>query len=168
MKAVTRLRAETKAGDPMDKIFAKLWDFHKEEHEKAGLVWPKALTPEDLATTATGWHIFPNTIMLPAVDGILWYRMRPYGDDPDQCIFDIWCLRPYKPGTEPKVTPHVSHGFKEFRGRNPFLEQDFDNMEATNKGMKSRGWAGAVTSPSQEIQISNFHKVLRDYMFGRR
>jgi phenylpropionate dioxygenase-like ring-hydroxylating dioxygenase large terminal subunit len=166
MKAVTRLRVETKPNDTAEEIFAKLWDTHKQEHEAAGLIWPRNLKAEDLATAATGWHIFPNTIMLPAVDGVLWYRMRPYGEDPNSCIFDIWCLRPYAPGKEPKVKRRIAHGFDAFRGRNPFLEQDFDNMSAVNKGMKSRGWAGATCSPTQESQISNFHKVLRDYMFG--
>ena len=165
MKAITRVREETRPDAPLEEIFGKLWDWHKQEHEAAGLIWPAQLTPADLAAAATGCHLFPNTIMLPAVDGVLWYRMRPYGDDPNQCIFDIWCLRPYAPGTEPKVTQHVTHGFEAFRGRNPFLEQDFDNMAATNKGMKSRGWAGAVCSPTQEIQISNFHRVLGEYMF---
>jgi hypothetical protein len=166
MKAITRVRRDTKPDAPPEEIIGKLWDWHKEELQAAGLVWPSKLMPEELATAATGWHMFPNTIMLPAVDGVLWYRMRPYGDDPDQCIFDIWCLRPYAPGTEPKVVQHTTQGFEAFRGRNPFLEQDFDNMAAVNKGMKSHGWAGAVCSPAQEIQISNFHKILRDYMFG--
>jgi len=165
MKAITRLRDDTKPNEPLDKLFGKLWDWHKEELEAAGLVWPKKLKPEDLASAATGWHMFPNTIMLPAVDGVLWYRMRPYGNDPDQCIFDIWCLRPFAPGKEPKIDRHRTVGFEAFRGRNPFLEQDFDNMEATNKGMKSRGWPGAVTSPIQEQQISHFHKMLHNYMF---
>jgi phenylpropionate dioxygenase-like ring-hydroxylating dioxygenase large terminal subunit len=164
MKAVTRLKNDTKPDEPVENLLGKLWDWHKQELEAAGLIWPANLKPEDLATVATGYHMFPNTVMLPAVDGVLWYRMRPYGDDPDRCIFDIWCLRPYAPGTEPKVTQNITHGFEAFRGRNAFLEQDFGNMVAVNKGMKSQGWAGAVCSPTQEVQISNFHKVLREYM----
>jgi hypothetical protein len=166
MKALTRVKNETKPDAPPEEIFGKIWDWHKEELQKAGLRWPENLTPEELGNAGTGWHMFPNTIMLPAVDGVLWYRMRPYGDDPDQCIFDIWCLRPYEPGQEPKVKQHVTHGFAGFKGRNPFLEQDFENMVAVNKGMKSQGWLGAVCSPLQEIQISNFHKVLRQYLVG--
>jgi phenylpropionate dioxygenase-like ring-hydroxylating dioxygenase large terminal subunit len=168
MKAITRLREDTGPDDAPDELFAKLWSWHRQELEAAGLIWPKNLKPEDLATAATGWHLFPNTIFLPAIDGVLWYRMRPYRDDPDQCIFDIWCLRPYAPGNAPRVTQTITNGFAAFRGRNPFLEQDFDNMVATNKGMKSRGWSGAVTNPVQEIQISNFHKLLRNYMFNHR
>jgi phenylpropionate dioxygenase-like ring-hydroxylating dioxygenase large terminal subunit len=167
MHAITRVKNETQPDAPPEEVFGKLWDWHKEELEKAGLRWPEKLTPEELADAGTGWHMFPNTVMLPAVDGVLWYRMRPYGDDPDQCIFDIWCLRPYKSGNEPKVERHITHGFEAFRGRNPFLEQDFDNMVAVNKGMKSQGWLGAVCSPHQEIQISNFHKTLREYLLGK-
>jgi phenylpropionate dioxygenase-like ring-hydroxylating dioxygenase large terminal subunit len=166
MAAMTRMRAETKADASPEEIFAKLWDLHKEELKKAGLRWPEKLTPQELGNAGTGWHIFPNSVMLPAVDGVLWYRMRPYGEDPDKCIFDIWCLRPYEPGTEPKITRHISHGFEQFKGRNGFLEQDFDNMVATNKGIQSRGFLGAVCNPRQEVQISHFHKMLHDYMYG--
>jgi len=163
MKAITRMKNETKPSDPPAEIFGKLWDWHKEEIEAAGLVWPPKLTQAELGAAPGSWVMFPNTIMFPAVDGILWYRIRPHAKDPDQCIFDIWCLRPFAPGKAPDVKPHVTHGFEAFRGRNGFLEQDFDNMVAVNKGMKSRGWSGAVTNPKQEIQVSNFHKVLKEY-----
>ena len=48
---------------------------------------------------------------------------------------------------------------------------DFVNYEiymgAVNSGMKSKGWPGAVTNPLQEIQISNFHKTLREFLQGQ-
>src|SRR5262249_30096867 len=123
---------------------------------------------QELFNAGTGWHLFPNTVFLPSVDGTLWYRMRPYGNDPDKCIFDIWVLRPYKPGHEPQVKQNITVGFEAFKGKNPFLEQDFENMEAVNKGMKSSGWQGAVCSPQQELQISQFHKIMQNYLFGIR
>jgi phenylpropionate dioxygenase-like ring-hydroxylating dioxygenase large terminal subunit len=166
MNAITRVKNETKPTDPPEQIFGKLWEWHKEEMKKAGLRWPSKLTQEEFANAGTGWHIFPNTVMLPAVDGVLWYRMRPHPQDEDKCIFDIWCLRPYEPGREPKVKRNITVGFEAFRGKNGFLEQDFDNMEATNKGMKSRGWRGAECSPRQEVQVSHFHKVLRTFLYG--
>lgn len=164
MKAITRMKNEVPPSAPTEEVLAKVWECHKQELEAAGLRWPEKLTPEELDAAGTSWVLFPNTIMFPAIDGLMWYRIRPYGDDPNQCIFDIWCLRPYEPGKEPKVTQHISHGFEAFRGRNPFLEQDFDNMLAVNKGMKSRGWVGATCNPRQEIQVSTFHLALREYL----
>ena len=67
-------------------------------------------------------------------------------------------------GGEPVVIRTESVGFEAFRGRNAFLEQDFSNMRAVNSGMKSRGWAGAFTNPSQERQIVYFHRMLNDFL----
>jgi phenylpropionate dioxygenase-like ring-hydroxylating dioxygenase large terminal subunit len=162
MNALTRMKNETKPDDPPEQVFGKLWDWHRQELQAAGLVWPERLTPAD--NTSGSWVLFPNTIMFPAIDGILWYRMRPHGHESESCLFDIWCLRPFAPGKQPNVKRHVSDGFEAFRGRNLFLEQDFANMIAVNKGMKSRGWNGARTNPKQEIQVSHFHRLLQDYM----
>ena len=122
------------------------------------------LTQAESVGCGNSWHLFPNTIIFPVVDGTLWYRIRPHGDDPNKTIFDIWVLRPYKEGREPGIQKTVTDGFEAFRGRNPFLEQDFENMVAVNKGMKSAGWRGAVCNPRQELQISHFHRVLQEYI----
>ncbi len=165
MRAITRLRDETPPDMPVEQLFVRLWDLQKEELEATGARWPANLTLQDLGAAGTSWHIFPNSILLPAVDGVLWYRMRPYGDDPHRCIFDIWGLQRYAPGKEPKVETHVTHGFDAFRGRNPFLEQDFDNMSAVDKGMESRGWLGACTNPAEEATITHFHRMLDSYLY---
>jgi hypothetical protein len=38
-------------------------------------------------------------------------------------------------------------------------------MTEVQKGMKSSGFRGARTNPLQESAISNFHRVLREYLF---
>ena len=48
----------------------------------------------------------------------------------------------------------------------PFLEQDFENLKMVQRGMRSRGFAGARTSPVQEVTVSNFHRVLHEYIDG--
>jgi hypothetical protein len=45
------------------------------------------------------------------------------------------------------------------------LAQDFANMTEVQKGMKSSGFRGSRTNPLQESSISNFHRVLREYLF---
>jgi hypothetical protein len=45
------------------------------------------------------------------------------------------------------------------------LSQDFSNMSEVQRGMKSSGFRGARTNPLQESAISNFLRVLREYLF---
>jgi phenylpropionate dioxygenase-like ring-hydroxylating dioxygenase large terminal subunit len=166
MDAWTRLKDEASPETPPLEVFVRQLDLHREELEKRGVAWPEGLTLEALAKAGVDWHIFPNSIVLPTVDGALWYRVRPNRDDPDSCVFDIWCLGRYAPGQEPKITRGETVGFEDFRGKNPFLEEDFDNMEAVHEGMKSRGFTGARTNPYQEKQIVNFHRVLHSFLQG--
>jgi hypothetical protein len=164
MKAVTRVYRETPPNTAPEEVYTRLWDLHKEELEATGVSWPPRLTMEHSGKAGTSWHLFPNTIVLPAADGVLWYRMRPHGKDPDQSIFDIWCFRRYAPGQEPKIEAHMSVGFEAARERNAFLSQYFDNMCAVNAGMKSRGWRGARTNPQEEVTTVNFHRTLDQYL----
>jgi phenylpropionate dioxygenase-like ring-hydroxylating dioxygenase large terminal subunit len=164
MRAITRLRDETPPDMPPEQLFETLWNLQREELEKTGAKWPENLTLAASARAGTSWHIVPNTIFLPAPDGVLWYRMRPYGDDPKTCIFDIWGLQRYPAGQEPTVEDEVYQGFEAARGVNPFLEQDFDNMVAVDRGMRSRGWDGARTNPAEEILVVNLHRMIDEFL----
>lgn len=164
MRAAKRLYEEAESTLDPAQILDRLWTLHREELTATGAEWPSQLTQADVFAAGTGWHIFPNTIFLPAVDGVLWYRVRPFGSDPHRCIFDIWALQRYAPGNEPHIKTHVSDGFEAFRGRNYFLEQDFENMLAVDRGMASRGWAGARTNPGEEGTINHFHRMLDEYL----
>jgi len=136
---------------------------HRRVLEEAGARWPEKLTLEDIARAGTNWHVFPNTIFLPSVDSMLWYRLRPDGDDPSSCFFDVWCLERYAPGKAPPLKREFYPTLESFKGQNPFLEQDFSNLRAVQKGVRSRSFEAARTSPVQEIAGSNFHRVLHEY-----
>ena len=118
-----------------------------------GSGWPEGLTPEYIDRSKLDWHVFPNTIYLHGfVDGVLWYRSRPNGHDPDTCIFDVWSLKrefyaDWRDGDWPLI-----------------FRQDFANLAAVQKGLKSRGFAGARTNPVQERAIVNFHRTLREFV----
>ena len=164
MEAARRLKAEAPDdSDPM-KVIMRLWELQKEEFAKRRIEWPKNLTMEAVWAAGEDWHIFPNAIVLPTVDGALWYRVRPHRSDRDRCIFDIWSFGRFPPGEEPVIENEFFDGFASFRGNNPFLEEDFLNMEAVSQGMKMRGWKGARTNPVEEIPITNFHHNLADYL----
>ena len=166
MRAAEALRNEVADDATDEQTYAKFWELQKREVIATGAVWPEKLTPLDLFRAGINWHIFPNTIFLPAIDGILWYRMRPHPDSAGKCIFDIWCLRRFPPGSDPTVETHVSDGFAAARGRNAFLEQDFGNMRSVEAGMNSRGWRGARVNPSEEAAIAHFHAMLDKYCFA--
>jgi len=164
MRALERLREEYPPGSDETNLFARFIELSKEEMEAEGAEWPANLDMEAMLKPGVSIHIFPNTIVLPTPDAVLWYRMRPHPTDAESCIFDIWSLNRYAPGKEPEVTQHVSHGFEAAKGRNPFLEQDFANMEAVQKGMRSRGWEGARTNPLEEVTTNHFHRMLDEYL----
>lgn len=137
---------------------------HRRVLEESGARWPENLTREDIQRAGTDWHIFPNTIFLPSIDSILWYRMRPNGDDPGSCIFDIWCLERFAEDKVPPLKRDFYPTLESFAGQNPFLEQDFSNIAAVQQGMKSRSFQALRTSPVQELTVSNFHRVYHDYL----
>ena len=115
---------------------------HCEEMESIGARWPENLTDADIARAGINWHIFPNQIVLPTPDGAQLYRARPNGDDPESCIYDVWWLERYGPGGEPPINHEYYPDIASFTGKNPFLEQDFDNLIACQAGMHSHGFRG--------------------------
>ena len=44
------------------------------------------------------------------------------------------------------------------------LLQDFQNMAAVQRGMKSSGFGGPRTNPRQETSLMNFHRVYHEYL----
>lgn len=151
--------------DPM-KIFPKLFELQARAAEAAGAGWPK-ITMEQMMQAGTDWHVFPNQIFLMYPDGALVYRSRPDGDNPDSCIYDIASLQRYAPGAEPKLDKKFFYGTDDWRGFSDIsiiLQQDFDNMEEVQRGMKSDAFAAARPSPMQETSISNLHRHIRKHL----
>jgi phenylpropionate dioxygenase-like ring-hydroxylating dioxygenase large terminal subunit len=161
--AAERVYNEVPEGSSIEDVLGAFWQFQREETEKTGAEWPANLQPSDLEKIGTDWHIFPSTIFLPAVDGALWYRVLP-SKDGESCYFDIWSLGRYAPGQEPVVEDQYFESFESFEGNNPFLEEDFANMMAVQKGTHSRGWDGAILNPYQEKQQMVFMQVLQRYL----
>ena len=160
LRAMDRLRQEFPPGADETLLFPRLLELQREELEATGAKWPEGLTMEAIGAAGTNIHIIPNTIFLPSADAVLWYRMRPHPKDADRCVFDIWSLNRYPQGAAVQPIEHFAESFEAARGRNAFLEQDFSNMLAVNQGMRSRGWAGARTSPAEEATVTHFHRML--------
>jgi len=163
MAAYERLRA-LPDDTAMDQVIAMLFEYHREEMEKRGIVWPAGLTLEAWAAAGLDWHIFPNSIVLPTFDGALWYRMRPNGNARDSCLLDVWSLGRFAPGAEPEAPQQIFDGFAAFKGQCEFLEEDFGNIEAVSRGMRSRGFQGVVLNPLQEVTVAHFHDTLAELL----
>lgn len=152
-------------------MYGAFAQFHAEESAKSGRPHPP-ITGEQLMAAGTDWNIFPNLVFLQQPTNVLFYRARPYGDDPDRCIFEINVLERFAPGTEPKVTVEDGGDGRDGKWRDLnwglILEQDFQNMEEVQRGMKSQAFKAARPNPVQEVEISNFHATLLAYLHGNR
>jgi phenylpropionate dioxygenase-like ring-hydroxylating dioxygenase large terminal subunit len=166
LRASQRLRAETPADATPQQIIARYRQLHREEMEAAGAHWPANITSEDVARAGVDWHVFPNFIFLPSIDGALHYRSRPDPYDVEHCFYDIWWIQRYGEGAAPAYEHKYFHDLESAQGVNPFLEQDFSNMLLVQRGMHSRGFRGAVYNPLQEVAITNFEKQLDSILSG--
>lgn len=164
LAASKRLRQEVAKDAPPEQVVARYRALHREEMEAAGAKWPGKLSGEDMARAGIDWHVFPNFIFLPSIDGALYYRSRPNPDDPQSCWYDIWWMQRYGEGQAPQYEHKLYPTLESAAGANPFLEQDFSNMKGVQKGIHSRGFRGAPYNPVQETAIINFERVLDEYL----
>lgn len=162
--AARRVMQEVAPGTPPMEVLMKFGQFIYENAVSKGAAFPP-ITPEQLRAGGIDWHLFPNQVMLQGPTGLLGYRARPNGRNPDSCIWDVYSLQRY--GTE-ETPPTVELEFnaditdEAFWGK--ILIQDYQNMEDVQMGMKSRGFRGARPSPKQEIGVSNFHRALHEFI----
>lgn len=159
------LEVELPAGTPAGEVQMHLMKRTIEEDAKRGVIWPQ-IDPAHIAAAGNDWHIFPNTVILQGPTFALCYRARPHGHDPDSCIFEVYTLELFPEGQEPKPENLFKPDMDEASWRK-VLCQDFSNMGAVQQGMKSRGFTGMRPSPEEERAITNFHRVLSEYMDGK-
>ncbi|HEX7854622.1 MAG TPA: aromatic ring-hydroxylating dioxygenase subunit alpha [Sphingobium sp.] len=162
-KAAQGLMDVLPKGAPPGSAFFTAVELGRKAAEAEGIGYPEGATFEQMAKAGANWHIFPNCATLPWFDGALFYRARPDGDDPDKCVFDIWSLVRYAPGTEPPLE-RVVYTSMEGNSAGQILDQDIANMAEVQKGMKSRAFRRALVNPVQEMEIINFHHHLRRYL----
>ncbi len=128
-----------------------------------GVPWPP-ITPEQYQTAGIDWHLFPNTVLLPMATNCLGYRARPFENDPDWCIFEVYQLERMPPNEVPKTENLRNDDIYDYSFWGEILLQDFQQMEGTHLGMKSRGFPGSRLNPKQERSINNFHRVYNEYL----
>lgn len=161
VNAAKRLVDELPEGTPAHEVHEHWYESAKRDDAARGVIWP-TIDPDKLAKAGLAWHIFPNMSFIPGLTFLLGYRARPYGNDPNKCIFEAYALERYPEGKEPK-TEWIYAEPTEEKWRK-VLAQDFSNMAAVQKGMRNRGFRGALPNPHQEQKITNFHRNLARYM----
>ena len=124
-----------------------------------GVVWP-VVDPSHTARAGTAWQIFPNFQIGQAVNNMLCYAARPYGTDPDKCIFEAAVYELYPEGEAP-ATEWIYTVPADWP---PVLQQDFTNMAAVQQGMKNIGFRGTQPNPYMERSIVSLHRNLATYM----
>ena len=136
----------------------------KADDAARGVIWPEV--PSDIKQeSGLAWGLWPNQNILHGETFALCYRVRPYGDDPNACIFEAYALERFPEGEEP-VTEWV-YADPGAQSWGPVLKQDFANMGYVQKGMKSSGYRGALPNPHQEQKVINLHRNLGAWMEGR-
>ncbi|MFZ2177973.1 MAG: aromatic ring-hydroxylating dioxygenase subunit alpha [Rhodococcus sp. (in: high G+C Gram-positive bacteria)] len=159
--AAQRLIDELPEGTPGDQVLRHWLDSARKDDAARGVIWP-TVDPQAIAESGTAWQIFPNFQVGHALNNMLCYSARPYGYDPDKCIFEAAVYELFPAGEEPKTeweyTPADDPGWR------TVLPQDFSNMAAVQKGMKARGFSGPKPNPYRERSIVNLHHNLATYM----
>lgn len=159
--AASRLVDELPEGTPPGEVVAHWMASAKADDAARGVVWPE-IPPEIVAEGGLAWGLFPNGNIMQGVTFALCYRVRPYGDDPDKCVFESYALERFPEGEEPQTEWVYADPTGENWGS--VLAQDFANMEFVHKGMKSSGFRGPLPNPHQEQKVINLHRNLADFI----
>ena len=144
-----------------DKVLKHWLDSARRDDVARGVIWP-TVDPQHVGKSGTAWQIFPNFQIGHAVNNALCYSARPFGTDPNKCIFEAVTYELYPQGGEPQTewlyTPMDDPAWLSV------LPQDFANMSAVQLGLRSGGFRGTLPNPYRERSIANLHRNLAKYM----
>jgi phenylpropionate dioxygenase-like ring-hydroxylating dioxygenase large terminal subunit len=161
INAAKRLVDELPEGTPADQVIKHWLASARADDAARGVIWP-TISAQQMSDAGLAWSIFPNMSVLQGVTFALCYRARPYGEDPNKCIFESFALERYPQGQEPKTEWVYAEPTAEKWGL--VLSQDYSNMAAVQKGLRSRGFRGPLPNPHQERKVINFHLNLAKYI----
>jgi len=120
------------------------------------------LPPPTMATTGYA-HIFPNMTVLPAYGNSIVYRVRPSGDDPEKCVFEVWALQIPPEGEEPLGRPELEGPIPQDNWPQIFKE-DFSNVTKQQKGLHTQGMDELVLAGGYEAMIVNNHRRIDEFL----
>ncbi len=123
--------------------------------------------PTTLARWGGMFFAFPNYFVLPQYGNALVYRVRPHGDDPESCLFELWSIS--IPAADDDVTRPVVLGPyapDDTEHWPPIPLQDFSNIGRQQRGIHSRSIDALRLSHTYEGGITNMHRELDRYLAG--
>src|SRR6202008_4874360 len=159
--AALRLVDELPEGTPPAEVSKHWLESARRDDEARGVFWPKVESSPP-AASGTSWQVFPNFQIGHAVNNMLCYSARPYGNDPNKCYFEVAVYELYPKGEEPQAPWEYTH--KDDPKWGSVLPQDFSNMAAVQQGVKNGGFRGTMPNPYRERSIANLHRNLSRYM----
>jgi phenylpropionate dioxygenase-like ring-hydroxylating dioxygenase large terminal subunit len=159
--AARRLVEELPAETAPEMVLKHWLDSARADDAARGVHWP-TVAAEHVGKSGTAWQIFPNFQIGHAVNNALCYGARPYGYDPDKCIFEVTVYELFPHGQEPRTEWEYVPAEDPRWGS--VLPQDFSNMAAVQQGMKNAGFRGNLPNPKAEGAISSLHRNLARYM----
>jgi phenylpropionate dioxygenase-like ring-hydroxylating dioxygenase large terminal subunit len=161
VQTAQRLPVELPEGTPPAEVHKYWMKIAKEADAARGVEWPE-LTDAQIAAAGLALSIFPNVNFIPGPTFSLAYRVRPWGTDPDKCIFEAVALDRFGEGQEPETEwTFVEQDLDKW----PYvIAQDISNMVEMQRGYKSRGFKGNLPNPWQERKVTNLHRGLAHYM----
>lgn len=159
-----RLMTELPADADGPTVLGTFVRWKQEAAREQGIEWPE-IPPEHLLKAGLGWWCFPNLSLQVTVDSATATRARPMADDPHSCRYDLWTLQRAAPGRDPAVERRALTDWRDGEWGKAQV-QDLSNMEAMQRGMRSRAYESVVVSPRQESIISNYHAAIDTYLFG--
>ena len=157
--AANRLKDELPEGTPAAEVSRHWIQSARAADEKRGVFWP-VVDPSHTAKAGTAWQIFPNFQIGHAVNNMLCYSARPFGSDPDKCIFEAAVYELFPQGEEPET----EWEYTKAEDWPPVLQQDFANMSAVQQGMKNVGFRGTQPNPYMERSVASLHYNLAKFM----
>jgi len=124
--------------------------------------------PPSWVLDAVEYFLFPHFMIWPTFGAPIVYRFRP-GNTPETCIWETMILLPFD-GERPPSGPTIVQSPEEsladipllgFLG--PVLQQDVENLESMQRGLRAGLTQKVTLSEYQEVRIRQFHQTLSAY-----
>ena len=117
------------------------------------------------------YSVFPNFSPWCGLGIPFAYTFRPFGNDPDRSVWDIWVLWPKAPGAEARPAPPIREvadgesyaSVPELAWVGQLFDQDMENLGRIQAGLKTLP-KGVTMSAYQESRIRHHHHRLEGYL----
>jgi len=152
-----------KNGPPPGKTIGKVFDELRLNAMRRRGIDVEGLTDRDLRGSGT-IHLFPNLLGPITHGNATIYRARPNGLDPDSTLLDYWALEWAPRDAEARPVERKFYEDWTEKDWGPINNQDFGNLIKVSRGMKSRGFRGALMNPVQEANLIHHQRVLDRYL----